>query len=156
MFSFPAIYLAKRNIKKKGILEEYEKVQRYIQVEFCNGVKCSHKIFILFSMLPNQSFIYLPICLPSIPHPSIIHHYPSIPSSIHHLPLSIHPSIYLYTHTNSLSSLSIICPSIIYPSIHTCIHPLIYPYIATYPLANPSIICLSTSIHHLAMHASIH
>lgn len=32
LFSFPAIYLAKRNIKKKGILEEYEKVQRCFQV----------------------------------------------------------------------------------------------------------------------------
>lgn len=31
-FSFPAIYLAKRNIKKKGILEEYEKVWRRFQV----------------------------------------------------------------------------------------------------------------------------
>lgn len=29
LFSFSAIYLAKKNIKRKGILEEYEKVGRY-------------------------------------------------------------------------------------------------------------------------------
>lgn len=69
LFSSPAIYLAKRNIKKKGILEEYEKVQRCFQAQV---------IMIEWNIILNFFFSLLPHCC--------IHmyaHHPSIYPSIH-------------------------------------------------------------------------
>lgn len=77
LFSSPAIYLAKRNIKKKGILEEYEKVQRCFQAQV---------IMIEWNIILNFFFSLLPHCC--------IHmyaHHPSIYPSIH--PSIIHPSL---------------------------------------------------------------
>lgn len=70
LFSFAAIYLAKRNIKKKGILEEYEKVQKCFQVCYYNWAKCSLELFLLFSPYCIHVFPHHPSIFPPI-HPSI-------------------------------------------------------------------------------------
>lgn len=77
LFSSPAIYLAKRNIKKKGILEEYEKVQRCFQAQV---------IMIEWNIILNSFFfpcylIAVFICMLII-HPSI--HLSTPLSSTHH------------------------------------------------------------------------
>lgn len=80
LFSSPAIYLAKRNIKKKGILEEYEKVQRCFQAQV---IMIEWNIILNFFFFPVTSLLYSYVCSSSIHlsiyppfyHPPITHSY---------------------------------------------------------------------------------